>query len=111
MAINFQFEGNQKAWDGFYSRFMTNYNGKGDARMSVNQYKPVMLELERLAGEFSTMTVENWDELQTTKPDRVNHARSVLMDCQTAGEVSLKRDTVVAILPDQYRAFVASIFR
>ena len=111
MGINFQFESNQKAWSGFYSRFMGSYNGKGDARMSVNQYKPVMLEIERIVGEFSTMTVENWQEIQITKPDRVNHARSVLMDCQTAGEVSLKRDTMVAILPDQYREFVASIFR
>ena len=110
-GINFKFEGNQKAWLGFYGRFISRYTGNGDPRMSINQYKPITLALESFVdGELSTMTVENWNQAEQAKPEKINFLRSMLMDCVTNNEIKLSKDVMLAILPEQYKAFVSKIF-
>lgn len=110
-GINFKYEENQKAWEGFYDRFISRYTGKGDPRTSINQYKPVALVLEELVNNnFSTMTVDNWKQAEQAKPDKINFLRSMLMDCAVNNEIRLNKEVMLAVLPEQYKAFVAKLF-
>lgn len=76
-------------------------------KMSVLQYKPIVLEFEENVGksfnEISARDVE--DFLKTTKKtNRINHFNAFLRDCVNSGLITIRdKDFLLLLLPEVYR--------
>lgn len=77
-------------------------------KMSVQQYKPIVLEFENVIGKsFNEISAKDVEEfLMTTKKiNRINHFNAFLRDCVTTGLITVKdKDFLILLLPEVYRS-------
>ena len=76
-------------------------------KMSVQQYKPIVLEFEEVVGKsFNDISVKDIEDFlkTTTKTNRINHFNAFLRDCVSTGLIK-NRDIefLIALLPEVYR--------
>lgn len=76
-------------------------------KMSVQQYKPIVLEFEAVIGksfnDISVKDIENFLGV-TTKEKRINHFYAFLRECVSTGLIKNKDiDFLLALLPDVYK--------
>ena len=85
--------------------YMFEYRKK---KMSVQQYKPIVLEFEEFVGKsFNEISAKEIDDfLKTTqKTNRINHFNAFIRDCVNAGLITNRdKDFLVMLLPEVYRS-------
>lgn len=82
-------------------------------KMSVQQYKPILLEFEKFCGKsFNEISKEDIDEFikNTKKKNRINHFLGFLRSCVADG-IIVNRDTefLIRLLPEQSQKVVRII--
>jgi len=76
-------------------------------KMSVQQYKPIVLEFEEMVGksfnEITANDIEDFFQI-TTKTNKINHFNAFLRDCVSTGLIKNRDiDFLIILLPEIYR--------
>lgn len=106
MVKNFKNQDNQKLWDEFYIKNIEELN---KPKMSINQYKPVLLELEELIENkrFSTVTVSDLNKLEQIRQGKnISHARGFIMNNAIDGKIKVNKDVLSYLIPTEYKKIV-----
>lgn len=77
-------------------------------KMSVLQYKPILLEFEEFVGKsFNDVTTQDMEKFikVTTKTNKINHFNAFFRDC-VSSEIIKNRDKnfLIGLLPEVYRS-------
>lgn len=76
-------------------------------KMSVQQYKPIVLEFETFVNKsFNEICANDIEEFVkvTSKTNRINHFNAFLRDCVSTGLIKNKdKDFLLVLLPEVYR--------
>lgn len=76
-------------------------------RMSIQQYKPIVLQFERFVGKsFNEITAKDIEEFSkiTEKKNKLNHLNAFFLYCVSNGIIKNKdKEFLISLLPEIYR--------
>jgi len=110
--INFKHTENQKLWDLFYSTKIQEAKDKSKdeakIKMSLNQYKPGLLALEKLTDkQFSDITSDDIELLIKNKQGKnCGHIPGFFITAITESWIGVSKDLIVYLIPKEYRKMV-----
>lgn len=77
-------------------------------KMSVQQYKPIVLEFEEFVGKsFNQISAKEIEDFlkSTQKNNRINHFNAFIRDCVNTGLITNRnKDFLIMLLPEGYRS-------
>ena len=105
----------KKVFNALSAKTITPYTFReAQKRMSINQYKTIMLTLEEYIDgrSFEELTFEELSEFEktTTKQNRLNHLSAFLVTCISNRLMRTSNDIILYLIPETYKGIVKIMF-
>lgn len=104
----FNIEENQTVWNNYLELKLS----EGRPQTSINQYKPVLMALEKEFNKsFSDVTVSEIESfLEARQGKNANHLNGFYVTCIGNGWISVENDMILHLLPVEYKQMVSKLF-
>lgn len=105
----FQFEENQKVWNQYENNQLAN----GRSKVSIAQYKPAALALERVTNkQFKDITAIELDSFINSDVIRnTSHVRGFLISVISDNAITVGKDVLAYLIPIEYKKLVELLIK
>lgn len=104
MTKNFNHLENQNLWNLYEQEKLA----EGSPQISISQYKPACLALEKfIDGTFDNITAKQLDQfIQGNMIKNTSHIRGFLLTVITKGFLTVSKDVLAYLIPQEYKKIV-----